>query len=205
MTDPGTLVLASASPRRRRLLDLIGLPHRVVPASIEETPEPGESPAAFALRAARDKARDVAGGHPGPPVLAADTVVDLAGTILGKPASPEEAVAMLEALSGREHRVHTAMALAWQGTLHATVDTARVRFRPLERDRIDWYVATGEPMDKAGAYAIQGIGGLFVESIEGSPQTVVGLPIHRLDELFQKAGLDLWPRLQPPRGDTPRS
>ena len=199
MAERPALVLASASPRRRRMLERIGIPHRVEPATVDESPLPGEPPAAFARRAALDKARAVAGRNPGALVLAADTVVDLEGAILGKPGSPAEAAAMLEALSGKIHRVHTAMALARDGAAHAVVDTAIVRFRPLDRERIAWYVATGEPMDKAGAYAVQGIGGLFVESVEGSPHTVVGLPIHRLEPLFTALGTDLWRLLRPSR------
>ena len=197
MAERPALVLASASPRRRRLLDRIGLPHRVEPAGIDELPRPGERPEAFARRTAKDKARAVAGRLPGMLVLAADTVVDLDGTILGKPSSPEEATTMLEALSGRSHHVHTAMALAMGGAIETLSDTALVRFQLLGRARIDWYVGTGEPMDKAGAYAVQGIGGLFVDSVEGSPHTVVGLPIHRLEALFARLGIDLWNLLAP--------
>ncbi len=186
------LVLASASPRRRRLLQTLGLPHRIVPSAVDETPEAGEAPAAFAERAALDKARAVAGLIPEAHVLAADTVVEIGGAILGKPRDDDDARSMLAALAGTEHRVHTGVALVSDGAEASLVDTTTVAFLPMEPDEIDWYVRSGEPNDKAGAYAIQGIGGLFVRSIEGSPHTVVGLPVHRLPELFAACGLDLW-------------
>lgn len=192
MVPEARLVLASASPRRRRLLEMIGLPHVVDPAGIEEVPQPGEEPRAFALRAATDKAREVARRWPRRPVLAADTVVELDGEILGKPAGPEGAAAMLRRLSGRTHHVHTSLALAVGAAETALVDTASVHFRNLAEDQIAWYVASEEPLDKAGAYAVQGRGGLFVLGVEGSPHTVVGLPLHRLEELFAAGGLDLW-------------
>ncbi len=186
------LVLASASPRRRQLLRLIGLPHRVVSAGIDEIPMPGEAAAAFALRAAGDKAAVVAAAEPSALVLAADTVVEVDGTILGKPADDGEAAVMLQRLSGRSHNVHTAIALIRSGRRHDLVDTARVDFVPLPPAAIRWYVASGESRDKAGAYAVQGLGGVFVAGVAGSPHTVVGLPLHRLPELFAAAGLDLW-------------
>lgn len=186
------LILASASPRRRQLLELLGLAIEIVPSTVDERPEAGEHPAEFALRAARDKALDVAGRHPARLVLGADTVVEIDGTILGKPRSRAEAAAMLRALSGREHLVHTAIALVAAGTAHRLFDTAEVRFSALTGPIIDWYVAGAEPMDKAGAYAIQGRGGLLVAGMTGSPHTVVGLPIHRLPEIFALHGLDFW-------------
>ena len=184
------LVLASASPRRRALLDLLGIPHVVRPADVDEAVRPGEKPAAYCRRAARDKAHHVAGSSVDLPVLAADTVVELDGESLGKPDSPEHAAAMLRALSGREHQVHTAVALAIGDRVHALLDTAIVRIRELDDALVDWYVASSEPLDKAGGYAVQGRGGLLVESITGSPHTVIGLPIHRLAELWESAGLD---------------
>ena len=184
------LILASASPRRRELLDLLGIPHVVQPADVDEAVRPGEAPAAYCLRAARDKARHVADAGVDLPVLAADTVVELDDESLGKPDSPDHAAAMLWRLSGREHEVHTAVALASGGRVHVLVDTAIVRFRELDDALVAWYVASSEPMDKAGGYAVQGRGGLLVESITGSPHTVIGLPIHRLAELWDGAGLD---------------
>ncbi len=196
-TKPNSsLVLASASPRRRQLLEIIGLPFRVVPTDVDETPRAAENPVSFARRAARDKAIEASHRCPDEPVLGADTVVDVDGTILGKPRSGLEAEEMLRSLSGREHFVHTALSMVNQGSSHELVDTATVRFVVLEDSTIRWYVATGEPLDKAGAYAIQGLGGLLVASVEGSPHTVVGLPIHRLPELFEAHDLDFWGRLK---------
>ncbi len=189
---PLDLVLASASPRRRQLLRLIGLAHRVVSAGIEEVPGPGEAAPAFARRAAGDKAAVVAAREPAAVVLGADTVVEVDGAILGKPADDAEAAAMLRRLSGRRHRVHTAVAIARGGRREHLVDTATVELLPLAPAAVDWYVASGEPRDKAGAYAIQGRGGLFVAGVTGSPHTVVGLPLHRLPELFASVDLDLW-------------
>ncbi len=189
---PLDLVLASASPRRRQLLRLIGLTHRVVSAGIEEVPGAGEAAPAFARRAAGDKAAAVAAREPGAVVLAADTVVEVDGAILGKPADDAEAAAMLRRLSGRRHHVHTAVAIARGGRRERLVDTATVELLPLPSAAVDWYVASGEPRDKAGAYAIQGRGGLFVAGVSGSPHTVVGLPLHRLPELFASVDLDLW-------------
>lgn len=192
----GLTILASASPRRRQLLDLIGLPFDVVAAEIDETPEDGEDPKQFAVRAARDKALEVARKFPDRLVLGADTVVEIDSEILGKPSSEADAAAMLRQLSARPHLVHTAVAAVVDDTCHEAVDTATVEFVPLSDELIAWYVATGEPMDKAGAYAIQGIGGLLVASVEGSPHTVVGLPLHLLPGLFGAHGLDFLSRLK---------
>jgi septum formation protein len=186
------LVLASGSPRRRQLLELIGIPCRVVPSGLDELQLPGEEAAAFALRAARDKALAVAGRGDDLPVLGSDTVVEVDGVALGKPADARQAAAMLRRLAGRAHHVHTGVALTAGARCESLVDTARVRFLPLDDAMIRWYVATGEPMDKAGAYAVQGCGGLLVEGIEGSPSTVIGLPVHRLPDLFARCGLDFW-------------
>lgn len=191
------LILASASPRRRQLLELIGLPIEIMPSAIDERPAPDERPSGFARRTARDKAADVASANPGRLVLGADTVVELDGAILGKPTSRADAAAMLRSLSGREHLVHTAVALAAGDAEHLLIDTAAVRFAELTEATIDWYAASSEPMDKAGAYAIQGLGGLLVVEVNGSPHTVVGLPIHRLPEAFAALGLDFWSRLVP--------
>lgn len=189
------IILASGSPRRRQLLDLIGLDFKVVPSNVDERPRPGEKPSAFAVRAARDKAQDVAPGFPGLLVLGADTVVEVESEILGKPGAKDAAAKMLRRLSGKMHFVHTALALVIDDSCHQVVDTSEVQFVELSEEMIRWYVATGEPLDKAGAYGIQGVGGLFVERIEGSPHTVVGLPIHRLPELFGAHGVDFWARL----------
>ena len=169
----------------------------MVPADISEHPLDGETPADFAERAARDKVLAVAVSRTQDIVLGADTVVELGGRILGKPKTPAEAVEMLNRLSGATHAVHTGLALAARRRCSSLVDTTKVRFAPLSREQAAWYAATGEPMDKAGAYAIQEIGGLFVAGITGSPHTVVGLPIHRLPELFETLGLRFWERLSP--------
>jgi len=189
---PDSIVLASGSPRRRELLERLGVRFTIRPAADEATPEPGEAPAAYAVRAARAKAAAVAEASPGSPVLASDTVVEIDRRVLGKPRSTTEARAMLRLLSDRTHQVHTAVALTFGGRCRSLLDTAEVRFRALDEPTIDWYVGTAEPLDKAGAYAVQGAGGLLVEAVSGSPQTVIGLPIHRLPELFQEIGLSFW-------------
>jgi len=197
MTSSAPVILASTSPRRRQLLRLIGLDHEIIPARIDESPEPGEPAPDLAIRAARQKALSVSDQYPGRLVLGADTVVEIGGTVLGKPTSTRDAEEMLGLLSGAPHRVHTAVALARNGRCESLLDTATVHFRTLDPTLIRWYVATGEPRDKAGAYAVQGVGGLLVDAVEGSPHTVVGLPIHRLAELFQRFGVDLWSLLRP--------
>lgn len=186
------LVLASSSPRRRQLLELLGVSFEVRPAVVDEQVATGESPKEFARRAALEKARAVADSGETRPILAADTVVEIDGASLGKPSSVADAARMLHRLSGREHHVHTGIALVAGGSCEGRVDTAVVRLRRLDARTVDWYVATGEPMDKAGAYAIQERGGLLVESVIGSPHTVVGLPLHLLPDLFAACGLDLW-------------
>ncbi len=193
---PPRIILASASPRRRQLLDLIGMPYLLRPADVEEIQRPGEAGTAFATRASRDKAVAVAAGSNDLPVLGSDTVVEIDGEILGKPQDRDDAIRMLRRLSGRSHHVHTGVALALGNQCESLVDSTEVRFHPLIEKTIDWYVATGEPMDKAGAYAVQGCGGLLVEGIHGSPHTVVGLPIHRLPELFTRCGIDFWTLLE---------
>ena len=190
------LILASGSPRRRDLLTLIGLDFRVRSAATEATPRGDEAPPDFALRAAREKALEVHEKEPGLPVLGADTVVEIDGRILGKPSSRKDAEEMLHALAGRLHLVHTAVALAVEGRRRDLLDTTEVRMAPAGAEVIRWYVDSGEPMDKAGAYAIQGLGGLLVEEIVGSPHTVVGLPIHRLPSLFDACGLEFWSMIE---------
>jgi len=175
------LVLASASPRRRELLDTLGLGFDVCPSAADEAPLEGEAPAPMARRLARDKAVEVAGRgeiEVSAFVLGADTVVVVDGEVLGKPRDDAEAREMLRRLGGRWHEVVTGVALARQGrgALEDLSVTTRVHFRPLDEGRIDRYVATGEGRDKAGAYAVQGIGGGLVDRIEGSYSNVVGLP-----------------------------
>ncbi|MFH7326578.1 Maf family protein [Desulfurivibrio sp. C05AmB] len=171
------LVLASGSPRRRRMLAELGLDFTLAVADIAEVAQPGESPADFARRLAGEKAAAVALRHPASWVLAADTVVARAGRILGKPADPEDAAAMLAALSGHWHTVWTGFALRRGRDVLAEVVATEVRFAELSEPLIRAYVATGEPLDKAGAYGIQGRGGLLVREIRGSYSNVVGLPL----------------------------
>ncbi len=167
------IVLASASPRRRELLAAAGIPFSVAPANVDETQHPGEDPVAYALRVATAKAAAVHGER----VLAADTVVHLDGEVLHKPGNPGTAIATLRRLSGREHTVTTAVVLRG-GVERAVVVHTRVCFRALLGEEIERYVATGEPLDRAGAYAIQGGGGALVDWIDGSYTNVVGLPLH---------------------------
>jgi len=184
------VILASTSPRRRQILDLLGLPFEIIASQAQEVPGEGENAAEYAERAAREKAEEVAHRYPDHLVLGADTVVEIDGKILGKPNSFQEAAAMLRSLGGREHEVHTGLALVGSGQTRTLVDTATVRFLEIDDTTINWYVASGEPMDKAGAYAIQGLGSLLVKGVAGSPHTVIGLPIHRLPELFTAHKVD---------------
>jgi septum formation protein len=178
---------------------MVGVSYRVRPADIDERQRPGEDGSTLALRAARDKALAVARLDDEYPVLGSDTVVEIGGVSLGKPPSREAAADMLRRLSNATHHVHTGLALAVGDRCEALLDTASVRFRALSEETIRWYLATDEPMDKAGAYAIQGRGGLLVTGIDGSPHTVIGLPIHRLPELFAMCGLDFWEFVREPK------
>ena len=185
------VVLASGSPRRSELLALLDIPFEVQPADVDESRRPGEEPLAYVERLARDKARAVA--REGTVAVGADTIVVHRGTVMGKPEHPAEARAMLERLSGDVHQVMTAVAVATvekgRVVLDSTVETALVRFLPLTDREIDDYIATGEPLDKAGAYALQGRGAVLVESIEGHPTTVVGLPLPATRRLLARAGV----------------
>lgn len=186
-----TLILASASPRRRELLDLLGVPFRVIPSSAEEAPRPGEAPRSYARRAALDKGEETAARHPSSWIVSADTIVTADRAILGKPADREEAFRMLSFLAGREHRVITAVCLIRKDRGYrdeATVAT-RVRFRALSRLEIEGYLRAGEWDDKAGAYAAQGAGMLLIERIAGSFSNVVGLPVTQTLALLAKAGV----------------
>jgi septum formation protein len=183
------IVLASGSPRRTQLLALLGIPHVVDAAhDVDETPRPGEEPAALASRLAEAKALRVARRRPGTPVLGADTVVVLEGVVLGKPDGPREAEAMLARLAGRTHEVVTAVALALDGRVDTRVDCTRVHFRSLSGELIRAYVATGEPLDKAGAYGLQGFGAVLVDRIEGDCFGVIGLPLRLVVDLLEAAG-----------------
>lgn len=206
------LVLASGSPRRTAILDRLGIAHTVDPADIDERVEPDERPRAHVERLARAKAWSVAERHPGAHVLAGDTVVVRDTTILGKPETPDEAVQMLLGLAGRTHEVVSGLALVGPGLVagagstavpgsartrpdsalerpvHVRSDVARVTFRDFDRAEAEAYVATGEPMDKAGAYAIQGLGSALVEHFAGEYHTIVGLSLPALFDLLARAG-----------------
>lgn len=188
---PAQLMLASASPRRRELLAQLAIPFTVLPAHIDESVKPGEVPWAYTRRVAYAKALHVARQFPTAVVLGADSVVVLEHHILGKPHDPDDARQMLSRLSGRVHTVMTAVAVL-QYTRHVVcldVVQTLVRFRPLLPSAIEHYIATGEPMDKAGAYAIQGTAAAFVESWTGCYTNVVGLPVRRTATLLQAVGL----------------
>jgi septum formation protein len=186
------LVLASGSPRRKELLDLLRLEFEMRAPNIDETRLPEEQPAAYVERVARAKAEaeivaDVL-------VVAADTAVVHEGKVMGKPVHPEEARAMLRRLQGEVHEVFTGVAVGWMDggpRLESLVDVTQVTMLPMTEEEIAWYVGTGEPLDKAGSYALQGMGGMFVSKVTGSPSTVVGLPIHLLGRLIGASGADL--------------
>ena len=183
------VILASQSPRRRELLALVGIVHEVVPADIDESLLPNEDPIPHAERLAREKAMTIARRGSESLVIAADTIVVLDGQVLGKPADPGEARETLRKLSGRTHLVHTAIAVAHRGQLRSGVESVAVTFRQLTDEQITRYVETGEPMDKAGAYGIQGYGATIVERVEGDYFAVMGLAIGRLMSLLGELGV----------------
>ena len=183
------VVLASSSPRRRQLLDLIGIAHEVRPANIDETMRPREAPRRHAERLAREKASAIAKRDPDLITIGADTIVVVNRKVLGKPRDADDASRMLTLLSGREHMVITAVAVSRGRKLRSAVEEVRVRFRRLRDDEIEAYIATGEPMDKAGAYGIQGYGATIVERIEGDYFAVMGLPVVRLIGLLRDVGV----------------
>jgi septum formation protein len=184
------IILASASPRRARILTELGVAFRVRVTDVVETLREGESGAEAAERLAREKAASAA-GREALPVLAADTLVVCDGRALGKPSTSAEAAAMLRALAGRTHEVVTGVCLAANGAVRSGVERTQVAFAPMTAAEVEWYVATGEPMDKAGGYHIDGRGALFVTSVSGSPSNVAGLPIRLLLRLAREAGVDL--------------
>jgi septum formation protein len=186
---PVRVVLASGSPRRHDLLNLIGIAHQVVPANIDESLRGRESPRKHAERLAREKASAVIGRDPNLVAIGADTIVLIDKKILGKPANSVDAGTMLRLLSGREHTVVTAVAVARGKKIVSDVEEVAVKFRKLSDDEIDAYIATGEPMDKAGAYGIQGFGATIVERIEGDYFAVMGLPLVRLVSLLADVGV----------------
>jgi len=187
-----TLVLASQSPRRLQLLRQIGVEAQVWPARVDEARRPGEDPYALVERLARSKALAVAAkAGEQVPVLGTDTVVVLDGHIIGKPANAHQAVSALLRLSGREHFVATAVALASRGRVTTLMSRTKVRFRSLDRDEAVAYWDTGEARDKAGGYGIQGLAAVFVECIEGSFSGVVGLPLLETFQLLRGAGVNV--------------
>lgn len=195
---PPVLYLASGSPRRRELLTQIGIRFKVLSAQIDETPLPDEQPARYVERLARGKAG--AGlallGDEQACVMGADTAVVLDGRILGKPLDEADALAMLAALSGREHQVLTAVALVDRQRCESRVVSSQVRFAPITAEQARSYWATGEPQDKAGSYAIQGLAAIFVEALHGSYSAVVGLPLCETADLLGLFGIPCWQGLE---------
>lgn len=192
------MILASSSPRRAQLLETLGLSFEMRAPDIDETRRPDEEAGVYVERVARAKVAAILG--PGELVLGADTAVVHGSRILGKPGHPEEARSMLRRLQGGTHEVVTGVAVGVVGAvpdLVSTVDTTEVRMVPMTEEEIVDYVGTGEPMGKAGAYALQERGGVFVEAVQGSPSTVIGLPVHLLPRLFARVGVDIRDMWQP--------
>ena len=188
MTTP-LVILASQSPRRRELLALVGIPHEVRPADIDEAWLAGEHPRAHCERLAREKAVVAARDAPDALVIGSDTIVVLDGDVLGKPRDDADAAAMLSRLSGRRHMVMTGIAVIWRGVERSAVEEVDVTFHPLTADEIVAYIATREPMDKAGAYGIQGFGATIVARVDGDYFAVMGLPLQRLVRLMADLGV----------------
>jgi len=184
-----SVILASQSPRRRELLALVGISHEVRPADIDETQWPGEDPRAHCERLAREKVEAIAAREPDALVIGSDTIVILDGNVLGKPGDESEARATLARLSGRTHTVMTAVAVRYRGQERSAVEEVGVTFHPLSASEIAAYVATGEPMDKAGAYGIQGYGATIVARVDGDYFAVMGLPLQRLVRLLAELGV----------------
>ena len=185
------VVLASSSPRRRELLAALGWSFRAVAPQIDETPRPGEAPEALCVRLAGMKADFVAIREGNALVIAADTVVAVNGDVLGKPRDKDESLRMILSLQGRTHQVLTGLSLRWRGRALDAAERTRVTFRPLDEAAARAYAVTGEGMDKAGAYAIQGKGSLLISSIEGDYFNVVGLPLCKLGAMAGELGLSL--------------
>ena len=183
------VILASASPRRRELLELVGIVHEVRPADIDESLWPGETPVGHSERLARGKAHAIAAAAGDAVVIAADTIVVVDGDILGKPKDVAHATEMLQRLSGRQHTVYTAIAVARGERTESAVEAVEVVFRALSDSEIAEYIATGEPMDKAGAYGIQGFGATIVERVDGDYFSVMGLGMRRLVALLERVGV----------------
>jgi len=183
------VILASQSPRRRELLNLVGIAHEVRPADIDESYLAGERPREHAERLARGKAAVIAAREPDAVIIGSDTIVVVDGDVLGKPSGDLDAVRMLARLAGRSHTVITAVAVAWRGEIHSSVEEVGVTFHPLTRAEIDAYIATREPMDKAGAYGIQGYGATIVSRVDGDYFAVMGLPLQRLTRVLASLGI----------------
>ena len=187
------IVLASASPRRRELLQQIGVRCQVMPVDIDESPLADETPADYVSRLAREKAEaavNLLGSDNPQPVLGADTIVELQGELLGKPADSGQAVEMLTRLSGTTHQVHTAVAMVCHNATHQRLQSSRVTFAALTEAQIRAYVDTGEPLDKAGAYGIQGAAAAFIRHLDGSFSSVMGLPLFETAELLAQCGIE---------------
>ena len=186
------IILASGSPRRKELLGMFGIPYIVRPAEGEERPPAGLTPGETAEALARAKGAEVAARSDADAlILSADTVVELDGRLLGKPGTPERAAEMLRSLSGRTHRVFTGVCVRRGETILSGYEETAVRFRPLSEEEIAAYIATGEPLDKAGAYGYQGLASIFVEGIEGDFFNVMGLPMCRLSAMLKELGVSL--------------
>ena len=183
------IILASSSPRRTELLRLIRIDHEITPAHVDETQRAEEAPRVYAERLAREKAQAIAREHPDAVVVGADTIVVVDGHVLGKPEDATDAAAMLRHLSGRVHLVDTAIAVARNGAVKSAVEEVEVTFRTLSDAEIERYIATGEPMDKAGAYGIQGYGATIVQRVNGDYFAVMGLPLGLLVRLLREVGV----------------
>lgn len=187
------IILASASPRRRELLDQIGVTYEVFPVDIDEAPFPGEAPQSYVFRIASEKSAACLArrGESGLPILAADTAVILAGQIMGKPKDQEDGLAMLRQLSGKTHQVYSAVSVRGRQDAQA-LNITEVTFRHLTEQEMLAYWHSGEPLDKAGGYAIQGLGSVFVKSIKGSFSGVMGLPLFETAELLSQQGIEIF-------------
>jgi len=192
----GKLILASASPRRKELLKLLGLDFEVLPSCIEETSRTGETPKEHVLRLSAQKVLALSSFYPEAWIIGADTVVVLDGGFMGKPATSAEAKIMLKKLSGREHQVHTGFTIARKITdiLLQEAVISSVFFKRLSEEEVNWYVETDEPYDKAGGYALQGMGAFFISRITGSYTNVIGLPLCEAVNLLKSAGAIEFPR-----------
>ena len=191
------LILASQSPRRRELLTMLGLEFEIETADLDEAMDPALPPETEVARVCEAKARAVARNHPDDLILSADTIVVVDGAVLGKPHSPAEAKAMLRRLSGRRHTVMTAFCLLQNGAADVHVEQTHLRFKPLSDAEIDAYIATGSPLDKAGAYGIQDQAAVFVEALEGDYYTVMGLPLCALVKCLRRRGVAVLGAVEP--------